>query len=349
MFKIKGKVFSSKNPFIIAEAGINHNGSLKTALKMVDVAKKARCDAVKFQTFKAQEFLCNNVGKIKYKHKNKIVKEDLIQMFKRSELSRASFLKIKKYCDKKKIIFFSTPQNLNDLKIVLEVGVPVLKIGSDDFINLHLIKNFIKTKKPLILSCGMSNLSEVKRSLKTANYHKGYPVALLVCTSEYPANLKNMNLNKIKYLKDSFKKLPIGLSDHSKDNISSIVASSLGAEIFEKHFTLNNKFKGPDHGFSLNPTELCEWVKNIRNVYTVLGNFKIAPTKQEGYNKKEFRRKIVALKKIKKGEKFSLKNICLKRIAKKNGYFSDKFELFLRKQSLKNYLPEQIIDQKLKK
>ena len=347
MLKIKGKIFDKHNPFIIAEAGINHNGKLKNAIKMVDVAKSAGCSAIKFQTFKASEFLCKNVGKIKYKYKNKSINESLIKMFKRSELSEKDFKKIKHYCDKKKIIFFSTPQNLSDLEILKRVGVPVLKIGSDDFINLHLIKNFIKTKKPLILSCGMSDLAEVKRSLKVANFFKGYPVALLICTSEYPTKLKNINLNKLTYLKKKFKNLTLGVSDHTKGNLASVVARILGAEIFEKHFTLNKNFKGPDHNFSLNPLELKNWVVNIKSANDVLGNYKIEPTILEKINKKIFRRKIIAIKKIKKNEIFSIKNIALKRSNSKNGYFEDKFESFLGKKSKKNYSIENLIDQKL--
>lgn len=347
MLKIRGKIFDKHNPFIIAEAGINHNGKLKNAMKMVDVAKSAGCSAIKFQTFKASEFLCKNVGKIKYKYKNKFINESLIKMFKRSELSEKDFKKIKHYCDEKKIIFFSTPQNLSDLEILKRVGVPLLKIGSDDFINLHLIKNFIKTKKPLILSCGMSDLAEVKRSLKVANFFKGYPVALLICTSEYPTKLKNINLNKLTYLKKKFKNLTLGLSDHTKGNLASVVARILGAEIFEKHFTLNKNFKGPDHNFSLDPLELKNWVANIKSANDVLGNYKIAPTALEKINKKIFRRKIIAIKKIKKNEIFSIKNIALKRSNSKNGYFGDKFESFLGKKSKKNYSIENLIDQKL--
>ena len=212
MKKIKIKNYEiGKNfpPFIIAEAGINHNGDLKKALKMIDIAKNAGVQAIKFQTYDATQMIVNKKLKYSYKSQGKKITESMLDMFERCEFSKTQWYKIKKYCDKKKIMFLSTPQNPSDLELLLDIGIHAIKIGSDDFTNLSLLKKFSNSKLPIILSCGMSTLKEIKTSLSYINYKK-YPVMLLLTTSEYPTYPENANLLRFNSLSKIFPDLILG-------------------------------------------------------------------------------------------------------------------------------------------
>jgi len=295
------KIKNFDKPFIVAEVGVNHNGNLKTALKMIDVAKKSGCHAVKFQTFKAIEIVQDQSLMFTYFTQGKKISESMYKMFKRYELKEKNWNIISNYCRKKKIIFFSTPQNISDLNILKKLNVPAIKVGSDDFTNVGLIKNYLKHKIPLILSTGMSTKDDIKRVLNIKGISKK-KVIFLLCTSEYPTNHESVNINKFNNLKKILKNYSIGFSDHTKDDIASIMAVTHGCCFFEKHFTLNNNLKGPDHWFSMNPNQLKNWVKSINNAYKCLGSNKLIPTKKEKINKVTFQRKIVAKNNIKKGK-----------------------------------------------
>ena len=299
-------------PFLIAEAGINHKGNLKRALKMIEVAKKAGVDAVKFQTFKADEFISNKKKNYRYFSKGKWVNESMYDMFKRYELSEDCWYKIKKKCKDEKIIFLSTPQNYSDLKILLKVGVPAIKVGSDDFNNTPLIKKYAKTKLPLILSSGMANIKEIKQTLKEVHYKK-YPVILMLCVSQYPTAPKDVNLLRLNNLKKLFPNLVLGFSDHTRGPLASSIAVSLGAKCVEKHFTLDNNDNGPDHWFSENPEGLRIWSNSIRTAYKMLGKSVIKPTKGEEDMRIIARRSIVAYRNIKPGIRINEKDLCFKR------------------------------------
>lgn len=300
-------------PFIIAEVGINHNGDIKNALKMIDVAKNSSVNAIKFQTFKASELTSDKSQKYTYKSQGKNITESMYEMFKRCELERKDWKKIKKRCDERKILFLSTPQNKTDLDLLLDLGISAIKVGSDDFTNLPLIKEFSTTKLPLLLSCGMADLSEICTSLNTIGAFDGYPTILLHTTSQYPTPVKDVNLLKLKTLQNIFQNIPIGFSDHTQGSLASSLAVSLGAVVFEKHFTLDNNLPGPDHWFSENPTSLKKWASSIKNAYTMLGNSILKPTKEELKMRKIARRSIVTLKDIKKGEKFKKNNLGVRR------------------------------------
>ena len=295
------KVKNFEKPFIVAEVGVNHNGNLKTALRMIDVAKKSGCHAVKFQTFKAKEIVQDQSLKFTYFTQGKKISESMYKMFKKYELKEKNWKIISNYCRKKKIIFFSTPQNISDLNILKKLNVPAIKVGSDDFTNVDLIKNYLKHKIPLILSTGMSTKDDIKRVLNIKGISKK-KVIFLLCTSEYPTNHESVNINKFNNLKKILKNYSIGFSDHTKDDIASIMAVTHGCCFFEKHFTLNNNLKGPDHWFSMNPSQLKNWVKSINDAYKCLGSNKLIPTKKEKINKVTFQRKIVAKNDIKKGK-----------------------------------------------
>ena len=303
------KITRNSLPFVIGEVGINHNGEIKNALKMIDIAKNAGLNAIKFQTFKADEFISDKKLKYTYFSQGEKNTESMFEMFKRYELSNEDWKKIKKKCDEKKILFLSTPQNKSDLEILLDLGISAIKVGSDDFTNIPLIKEFTSTKLPLILSCGMANLSEIHTTLKLIGTFDGYPTILLHTTSQYPTPKIDTNLLKIKTLQKIFSDIPIGFSDHTKDPLASSIAVALGAVVFEKHFTLDNNLPGPDHWFSENPQSLKKWIDSIKDAFVLLGKPELEPTKEELKMKKIARRSIIASKNIKKNEKFTKKNL----------------------------------------
>jgi sialic acid synthase SpsE len=300
-------------PFIIAEAGINHNGEPDKALEMVRVAKRAGADAVKFQTFKADEFIGDPTQTYTYRSQGNEVTESMLAMFRRHELPRDAWFAIKAECDRQDIIFMSTPQNRSDLDILLDVGIPAVKVGSDDFTNLPLLKNYATTALPLILSCGMADLGEIYRSLDAIGAFGGYPTVLLLCTSQYPTPPKDVNLRKLDTLRAAFHMVPLGFSDHTIGPLASSLAVALGACMFEKHFTLDRNLPGPDHWFSEAPADLKYWVASIRMAQTMLGGSVVRPTDAERDMRKVARRSVVALRKVARGEAFTAANIALRR------------------------------------
>jgi N,N'-diacetyllegionaminate synthase len=301
------------DPFIIAEAGINHNGNIQTAYEMIHVAKKSGANAIKFQTFKANEVVGNTKEKYTYFSQGKEITESMLEMFKRYEFERNDWIKIKNKCIDEKIMFLSTPQNLTDLELLLELDVPAIKVGSDDFTNLPLLKKYVETKLPLLISCGMTNLSEVSESLETIGSFNEYPTILLVTTSQYPTSTENANISRLNTLSKIFPNIPLGFSDHTIGHLASSLAVSLGACVFEKHFTLDNNFPGPDHWFSENPDSLQKLIDSIKLSHSLLGNPLIKPTKKEEEMKILARRSITIIKDVKMGSRLTNKNIGFRR------------------------------------
>jgi len=337
-FEIDGKKIGLNNPpYCIAEVGINHNGSLDLAKKMILVAKEAGADAVKFQTFKADKFCGDPKQMFTYKSQGKTITESMMQMFKRYELTEDSWKEIKIFSDKVGITFFSTPQNKSDLEMLQKIGIPAIKIGSDDFTNLPLIREYQKTGLPIILSCGMSDLSEVYQALQAARWFDNYPVALLLCTSQYPTPPEDVNILKLKTLQNSFPGLLTGFSDHTEGALAASLAVGNGAKIFEKHFTLDKKLQGPDHWFSEDPIGLNEWIKSIHTSNKMLGMPIVKPTKSEIKNKKEFQRVIVASKDIKIGENFTLENLEMRRVSEGRGLGANMYSYLLGRKAWKNF------------
>ncbi len=302
-----------KPPFIMAEVGINHNGEIEKAYEMIRIAKNAGADAVKFQTFKADEFVGDPNQTYTYKSQGKPVTESMLTMFKRYEFDEAAWYKVKKKCDEEGILFLSTPQNRSDLDLLLKLKVPAVKVGSDDFTNIPLLKDYASTGLPLILSTGMADMAEVYQSLTAVGALDGYPVVLLVCTSQYPTPPSDANLKRIETLKAAFPMLSIGFSDHTQGPLASSLAMSLGACLFEKHFTLDNDLPGPDHWFSENPEGLKTWIESVRTSYTMLGDGLVRPSKKEREMRTLARRSVVALREIHSGEDFTSENIGLRR------------------------------------
>jgi N,N'-diacetyllegionaminate synthase len=320
-FEIAGRAIShNAQPYCIAEVGINHNGDLHTAKRMIEAAKAAGADAVKFQTFKAEEF-CGDPGQsFTYQSQGKTITESMLEMFRRYEFSPHSWQEIKSHCDFVGIPFISTPQNVGDLELLLQIGVPAIKVGSDDFTNLPLLRNYADTRLPLILSCGMSDLAEVYQALVTVGWFEGSSVALLLCTSQYPTPPADVNIAKITTLQQAFPGLLVGFSDHTQGSLAAALAVARGARVFEKHFTLDKNMPGPDHWFSEDPAGLAEWVDAIRTAEDMLGVPFVRPTSEELKNKREFQRVIVAAMDIKAGEQFTETNLTMRRVAGGAGY-----------------------------
>ncbi len=300
-------------PFIVAEAGINHNGNVETAFKMIKLAKKSGVDAIKFQTFKAKEVVADSKQMFTYKSQGKEITEPMLEMLKRCELSRDAWIDIKNKCDEEKIMFLSTPQNNSDLDLLLELKIPAIKVGSDDFTNLPLLKSYSSTKLPMIISCGMSNLAEVFDAFNVIGTLDGYPTILLLTTSQYPTPQEDVNLLKLKTLSDTFPKVPIGFSDHTQGPLASSLAVAFGSCFFEKHFTLDHNLPGSDHWFSEDPTGLKNWVDSIRMSFVMMGSAIVKATNAEYNMQKIARRSIVALRDILECEILNSDNIGMRR------------------------------------
>ncbi|MFC1621643.1 N-acetylneuraminate synthase family protein [Candidatus Omnitrophota bacterium] len=330
--------------FIVAEAGINHNGDLDIAKRMIRAAKECGADAIKFQTFKAEEFVGDPTLKYTYKSQGREVTESMLEMFKRCEFQRDDWTLIKKSCDEEDIMFLSTPQNLSDLELLLELGISAIKVGSDDFTNIPLLKSYAKTGLPMIVSAGMADSSEIHQVLEEIGATKGYPAVLMLCTSQYPTPPEDVNLFRLATLANTFPAVVLGYSDHTQGVLASSLAVMLGASVLEKHFTLNHDLAGPDHWFSEDPEGLKEWVSSIRKAYIMKGSAVLRPTAQELLNKKNFQRVIVAAKDIRKGQVFSMDNLVMRRMGGKKGLTPGRLYSLLDRETKRTYKKGEIID-----
>jgi N,N'-diacetyllegionaminate synthase len=316
----------SKPCFIIAEAGVNHNGDIDFAKKLVDIAASAGADAVKFQTFKAEKLVLQGVDKAKYQMNSTGPKESQYQMLKKLELTESNFEELKTYAEKNNIIFLSTPFDHESVDFLDRIDVPLFKIGSGEITNLPLLSHIAKKNKPVILSTGMATLGEIEEALHTLMSEELKDIIVLHCITSYPAKTEEANLNVIKTLRSCFK-LPVGLSDHTLGINVSLAARVLGACVIEKHFTLDKKLPGPDHRASLDPDELKALVKGIREIESALGDGIRNPTKEEENIKKFVRKKLIAIVDIPKNTTISEEMITIKRVGTDEGippkFFND--------------------------
>jgi len=307
---IIGKPFQ---PFIIAEAGVNHNGRLDLALKLIDAAAAAGAHAVKFQTFKAEQVVIPDGKMASYQKKNTKQNVSQLKFLKKLELKESFYKTIIKHCQKRKIIFLSTPHGgIISANFLNSLNIPAFKIGSGDLTNLPLLSHISKFKKPIIISTGMANLKEVLEAHNTIIKTGNHKIIILHCTSNYPCPEKEVNLNAMITLMKKMD-IPIGFSDHTTTDESSIIAVTLGACMIEKHFTLSRRLPGPDHVASLEPLELKNFISKIQNIKTILGSFKKEPTTDEIKIARLARKSLVTSTFIKKGEKISPANIEIKR------------------------------------
>lgn len=302
----------SKPVYIIAEAGVNHNGNVDIALKLCDAAKSAGVDAVKFQTWKTENIITKDTAQADYQNQNTERQESQFDMLKRLELSYDDFRNIKKYCETIGIQFLSTPDELESLEFLSSLGVPFLKIGSGEITNIPYLRLIGSKKMPVIISTGMSDMKDVERAYHLLLDSGASSVGVLHCTTNYPCPMNEVNLSAMQTIKAVIG-CKVGYSDHTMGIVVPIAAVALGAEIIEKHFTLDRSMDGPDHAASLNPDELKQMVQAIRNVETAMGDGIKKPNDSEMAISQVVLKRIVAAREIIKGELFSADNLTVKR------------------------------------
>lgn len=296
--------------FIIAEAGVNHNGELALAKELADKAKQAGADAVKFQTFRTDKLVAAGTAQAAYQTVNIGKEESQAQMLRRLELSYADFRDLQAYCRKIGILFLSTAFDLESIDFLASLNLPVWKIPSGEITNLPYLEKIAALDKPMILSTGMAEMDEIKAAL--AVLENGREITVLHCTTEYPAPDNSVNLRAMLTMKEELER-PVGYSDHTEGIVVPIAAAAMGAVVLEKHFTLDKTMAGPDHKASLEPAELAEMVKAVRRVELCLGSSQKKPSAAELENRRAARKCIVAARAIVAGETFSPENITVKR------------------------------------
>lgn len=297
--------------YIIAEAGVNHNGSFELACKLVDAAKAAGADCIKFQTFKSQNLVSHTAQKAEYQ-KDVTGEGSQIDMLKKLELSYDEFLMLKDYCEKQGICFLSTPFDFESIEFLKSIDMPFWKIPSGEITNYPYLVALAKTEKPIVMSTGMCELEEIEAAIHVLKDHGAKDIRLLHCNTEYPTPFEDVNLRAMKTMKEYFD-LEVGYSDHTEGIEVPVAAVALGATIIEKHFTLDRNMEGPDHKASLEPNELKAMVESIRRIEKALGNGDKTPSKSEKKNITIARKSIVAKKNIRIGEILTEENLTVKR------------------------------------
>jgi len=304
----------SRTTLIIAEAGVNHNGSLETAKKLIDVSKEAGADLVKFQTFQTEAMLTKLASKADYQKEMVKSKGSQFNMLKKLELDRAAHEELIQYCELKEVGFLSTAFDHKSIDLLTELNIPLYKIPSGEITNLPYLRHIGQMGKPVIMSTGMCTLEEVREAMGVlieAGVKKN-DLTILHCNTDYPTPMKDVNLKSMVTMRDELE-VVVGYSDHTLGIEIPVAAVALGAKVIEKHFTLDRKMLGPDHAASLEPDELKSMVSAIRNIDIALGDGFKKPSPSEEKNITIARKSIVAEKTIKKGEIFSEKNLAAKR------------------------------------
>ncbi|EGB5535750.1 N-acetylneuraminate synthase [Campylobacter upsaliensis] len=331
-----------KKVLIIAEAGVNHNGDINLAKKLIEQAAKAGADVVKFQTFKANSCVSVSAKKAKYQLETTAKEESQLEMIKKLELSYESHFELMKHCKKHGIAFLSTPFDLESVEFLRGLDLPYFKIPSGEITNFPYLKAVAKCKKKVLLSTGMANLGEIEAALTILRKNGTRNITLLHCNTEYPTPFEDVNLNALKTLKEAFK-LEVGYSDHTEGIVASLGAVALGAVVIEKHFTLDKTMEGPDHRASLEFEELRALCKGIRELEKALGSGIKKASKSEAKNKIIARKSLVAKREIQKGEKFSIENLTTKRPG--SGISAMRYEEYLGKRALKTYKKDELINE----
>ena len=326
---------------IIAEAGVNHNGKLDLALKLCDAAKEAGADVVKFQTWKTEKIITRTVSQADYQTENTGKTESQFDMLKRLELSYDDFRKIKAHCDKIGIQFASTADEEESLDFLISLGIPFIKIGSGEITNIPYLRIMGSKKLPIIISSGMSTLAEVDVALAELRNAGATDIILLHCTTNYPCPMQDVNLKAMLTLKEAFK-IPVGYSDHTEGIEVPVAAVAMGAEVIEKHFTLDRNMEGPDHLASTEPVEFKKMVDSIRNIEKALGTGEKLPTKSEIDISKVVLKRCVASKEIKTGEIFNENNLTVKRNDK--GLLAKYWDLLIGKKAIKDYEIDEAVE-----
>ncbi|MCF8057816.1 MAG: N-acetylneuraminate synthase [Bacteriovoracaceae bacterium] len=331
---------SEHRAIFIAEAGINHDGSLEKARKMVDAAVEAGADYVKFQSFKAKKLVTHDALTSSYIDEGSHEGESFRDLLKRLELDEEAHKELKLYCDSKNIKFLSTAFDNESFDFLVSLGIDVVKIASGDLTNLPLIRHMAKSKLPIILSTGMATLGETEEAVNAILEQGNDQITLLHCISWYPAEISTTNLRYMETLRNAFP-FDVGYSDHTLGINMSIAARALGATVIEKHFTLDKKEFGPDHAASIEPDEMKALIKGLREIEEGLGSTQRIFCEKELGQRKVHRRSVVVAKNITEGEEFSSDNLTIKRPG--TGIKPKHFEDILGKKSRCNYKADELL------
>lgn len=326
--------------YIIAEAGVNHNGSFELACKLVDAAKEAGVDCIKFQTFKSANLVSHTAPKADYQKKT-TGDSSQQDMLKKLELSYDEFLRLKDYCDSKEICFLSTPFDFDSIDFLNTIDMPFWKVPSGEVTNLPYLLAIAKTGKPVVMSTGMCEMDEIRAAVDVLEQNGTPEVTLLHCNTEYPTPFEDVNLRAMLTMKEAFG-LKVGYSDHTKGIEVPVAAAALGAEVIEKHFTLDRTMEGPDHKASLEPDELTAMVSSIRHIEKALGSGEKTPSPSETKNRPVARKSIVARTEIKAGETFTEENITVKRPG--SGISPMKWFEILGTKAVRDFAPDEMIE-----
>lgn len=331
----------NKKVYIIAEAGVNHNGDINLAKKLIDKAIEAKVNAIKFQTFISKNVISKFAKKARYQIENtKSSDETQLEMVKKLELSFNEFVELKDYCDKKGIEFLSTAFDFESIEFLKKLGMKIWKIPSGEITNLPYLRKISEVADKIIISTGMSNLEEIEQALKILNKDRE-KITILHCNTEYPTPMKDVNLKAMNLIKEKFE-VEVGYSDHTLGIEVPIAAVALGAKVIEKHFTLDKTMEGPDHKASLEPDELKKMVECIRNIEVALGEEKKEASSSEIKNKEIARKSIVAKCDIRKGEIFSEDNLTVKRPG--NGISPMEWDNVIGKIAHRDFLEDELIE-----
>jgi len=328
--------------FIIAEAGVNHNGSIKLAKELIAVAAKSGADAIKFQTFKTENLVSKNAEKAEYQKRTTDALESQFDMIKKLELDKDAHIELMEYSQEKNIMFLSTPFDLDSIDLLNNLGLQIFKIPSGEITNLPYLRHIGSLDKKLVLSTGMSTLKEIENALNIlieAGSNKE-SITILHANTMYPTPMEDVNLNAMITIQREFD-IAVGYSDHTLGIEVDIAAVAMGASIIEKHFTLDQSMAGPDHAASLEPKELKSMVLAIRNIEIALGSDEKKPSRSEGLNISVVRKSIVANKEIKQGDLLTEKNISVKRPG--NGINPMRWDEVIGSTARKNYNTDELI------
>lgn len=301
-----------RKTYIIAEAGVNHNGSFELAMQLVDAAAAAGADCVKFQTFRPESLVTRNAKKAEYQIQNTNACEGQREMLEKLMLSHKDFQRLAQYAASKNIDFTSTPFDEESVCFVHELGIPFWKIPSGEVTNLPYLEQIARYQEPIVMSTGMCSMEEIRQAVMSIKRLNQNQLVLLHCNTEYPTPVEDVNLMAMEQLQKEFH-CPVGYSDHTSGIEIPIAAAALGAAVIEKHFTLDKSLDGPDHKASLEPDELCRMIQAIRNVECALGNGEKVLQESEKKNRTAARKSIVARIGIKKGELLTEENLTAKR------------------------------------
>jgi N,N'-diacetyllegionaminate synthase len=342
MFKKRKLKLNNSKVFIIAEAGVNHNGSIKLAKKLIDVASDAGADAVKFQTFKAENLATKKAKKANYQMATTNLKESQFDMLKKFELDVETHKQLISYCKKKCIKFLSSPFDQDSIKLLHNLSLDMFKIPSGEIINLPYLRQIGRLNKKIILSTGMANINEINDALDVLirSGTKKNKITVLHANTEYPTPMEDVNLKAMLTIGNTFD-VSYGYSDHTPGIEVDIAAVAMGATCIEKHFTLDCNMDGPDHKASLEPNELRAMIKAIRNIEIALGNGVKKPSNSEIPNMKIVRKSIVAKTEIKKGDILNEKNLTIKRPG--NGINPMKWDKLIGTKSKRDYKEDDLL------